>query len=98
MIPARISTSGSGPAPPACRMVSSYMITPLTNADRPGVVKSISRSARRVSLVDGIPTAPHLLPMVDTDSSLARMPFPAATSACAVPSRLGAVTFATSST
>src|SRR5262249_20803553 len=49
----------------------------------PGIAKSISRQAGRVSAVDGVPSGPNLLPMVDSDRSAARMPVPAAPPAVA---------------
>src|SRR5215831_6278104 len=60
------------------------MMTPPIKSEIPGVVKSISRYVRRISGVESIFAAARRLVTVGTVSSAARMPFPSATSACAV--------------
>src|SRR5438093_9263784 len=68
-------------------MVSSYMMTPLTNAAAPGVVKSSSRYRHRLCSVERIFSASNRFVSVATDSSAARMPLPSATSVLATVSR-----------
>src|SRR5690606_8659366 len=68
-------------------MVSSCRIAPLMYSPMPGVVSSSSRQARRLPSLLATPTAPKRLPMVPGDSSMAMMPLPAATRACAVVAR-----------
>src|SRR5690348_13632963 len=65
-------------------MVSSYRMTPLMNSSTPGVVKSMSRYARRVSSVDSRPIESKRFLIVPVLSSAARIPLPSATSAFAV--------------
>src|SRR5687768_5760624 len=65
-------------------MVSSYRMAPLINSAARGVVNSISRYARRLCSVDGIPKGSNRLVRVATLSSAARMPLPSATSIAAM--------------
>ena len=60
-------------------------MTPLMYSSTPGVVKSRSRYARRVSSVDSSPIVSKRFLIVPLLSSAARMPFPSATSATATP-------------
>jgi hypothetical protein len=62
-------------------------MAPLMNSAAPGVVNSISRYARRLCSVDGIPSGSNRLVKVATLSSAARMPLPSATSVAAMLSR-----------
>src|SRR5690606_16424908 len=88
MMPASSITFANGtPAAVDWRMVSSWRIAPLMYSPRPGVVSSSSRHARRLDSLLATPTAPKRLPMVPGDSSMAMMPLPAATRACAVCAR-----------
>src|SRR5512145_169746 len=57
------------------------------NAEMPGVVKRISRYARRFSSVDGTPTDLNRFSMVDELSSAARIPLPGGTRDRATDSR-----------
>ena len=89
LIPARmpwlLSASGNGmPAAVFWRIVSSNKIAPLIKSPSPGVVKSISRYARRFSSVAGMPVLLNRFSMVGRLSSAARIPLPGATSALAV--------------
>src|SRR2546423_3920541 len=59
-------------------------MTPLMYSSTPGVVKSMSRYARRVSSVDSRPIESKRFLIVPVLSSAARMPLPSATSAFAV--------------
>src|SRR5260370_25261721 len=80
---AKRSTNGV-PIELRCRIVSSCRMTPLMNEAIPGVVKNISRYARRLSPVDSMVCAAKRLVIVGTVSSAARMPLPPATRARAV--------------
>src|SRR6266446_7835785 len=59
-------------------------MTPLMNSSTPGVVKSMSRYALRVSSVDSTPIESRRFLIVPVLSSAARIPLPSATSARAV--------------
>src|SRR5205823_9201672 len=59
-------------------------MTPLMYSSTPGVVKSMSRYARRVSSVDSRPIESKRFLIVPVLSSAARIPLPSATSAFAV--------------
>src|ERR671911_2202701 len=59
-------------------------MTPLTNSSRPGVVKSMSRYARRVSSVDSSEIESKRFLIVPELSSAARIPLLSATRALAV--------------
>ena len=86
-MPCLESTWTSGvPSERSCRMVSSCMMTPLMKSATPGVVKSISRYARRLWAVEAIPSASNRLVRVAGVSWAARIPFPGAIRARAVPS------------
>ena len=73
------------------RMVSSNRITPLMDRFRPGAVNSSSRSARRVSPVEGRSISRKRFSMVGKLSSAARRPLPGARSARTVASSEGKV-------
>src|SRR5918995_4218783 len=62
-------------------------MTPLTNSSSPGVVKSMSRYARRFSSVDSSRIESKRFSIVPELSSAARIPLSSATSALAVASR-----------
>src|SRR5690348_9101530 len=85
MMPRASSSCGNGvPSWPLWRIVSSYRMTPLMYSSTPGVVKSMSRYARRFSSVDSMPIESKRFLIVPVLSSAARMPLPSATSALAV--------------
>ena len=97
MIPRLFRSSGNGvPSEALCRIVSSNRITPLMNSSAPSVVKSSSRYPRRFSSVDSTPIESKRFLIVPSLSSAARIPFPGATSAFAISSRLVSVMVAMS--
>ena len=86
-MPCLASRSGKEMPVALCwRMVSSWRMTPLTMSDPPGLERSSSHEARRLSGVESIACAASRLVRAATVSSAARMPFPPATSARAVTS------------
>jgi hypothetical protein len=85
MIPLLSSSFGNGvPSSVDWRIVSSYRITPEMYSSAPSVVNSIWRYRRRVSSVDSTSIESRRFLIVPVLSSAARIPFPSATSACAV--------------
>src|SRR5665647_2107336 len=85
MTPFDSSSFGNGvPSSAFWRIVSSKRITPLMYSSAPGVVKSRSRYARRLSSVDSVPIASNRFLIVPSLSSAARIPLPSATSALAM--------------
>ena len=85
MTPCFASTSAMGLPSVVCwRIVSSNRIAPLMHSPSPGVVKSISRYARRFSSVETMFRALNRSSIVGILSSAARMPLPDAMSAATV--------------
>jgi hypothetical protein len=77
-----------------CRIVSSNRITPLIASASPGVVKRVSRYARRFGSVFGMPSSLKRLSMVGKLSSAARMPLPGARRAWGAPGKAAWTVFA----
>ena len=85
MTPLLSRSAGNGvPSAELWRIVSSKRITPLMWSSAPGVVKSMSRYARRLSSVDSTSIESKRFLIVPSLSSAARIPLPGATSARAI--------------